>query len=439
MDFLKKLFDRKPEAPGIFDTPVRFGRFSDVYRTAEQNAAFDEAIKDHKKGNYLNSYRHFLTFLNHPKEENVKLEDAGKRLDFEIYQGSRKITGYATPEKFYASSKIAQAKELSPSFMRRLLEQNFELKYSRFSLSPANEIVILFESAALDGSPYKLYPGLKEMAVFADKNDDLLIDEFEQLDHVDQAPIRTLPDEIANAKYEFIIAEIKSVLARMDKGDPDPAKYPVGYSFLLLSTAYKLDYLTKPEGYLMERLENVHRIAFRQDGFGPAKKNEEIRKEFEKLLARPKEKYLRELYEVRSTFGITGPIEHKKLALIIEQELPHMNWYLENGYDEIALAVPEYIVSHCLFYYSIPPPDKALFHLFLNVAEADYFRSIGIPALRNGNTLDKKGIRNAIEFVEDSFEEQYPELNIDHSVLNYDSLPQFARSFLTMVKNLNIS
>ena len=439
MDFLRKLFDRKPEAPGIFDTPVRFGRFSDVYRTTEQNEAFDQAIKAHKKGDYLNTYRQFLAFLHHPKEENVTVKEKSNRLDFEIFQGSRKITGFATPEKFYASSKIAQAKELNPSFMRRLLEQNFDLKYSRFSLSPDNEIVILFESASLDGSPYKLYPGLKEMAVFADKNDDLLIDEFEQLRHTDQAPIIKLPDEIANAKYEFITTEIREALDRMDKGDPDPGKYPVGYSFLLLSTAYKLDYLTKPEGYLMERLENIHRIAFRQDGFGPARKNEEIRKEFEKLLKRPKEKYLRELYEVHSTFGITGPIEHNKLALVIDQELPHMNWYLENGYPEIALSIPEYIVSHCLFYYTIPPPDKALFHLLLNVIEADYFKSIGIPALRNGGEPDKKGIRNAIGFVEENFEEQYPNLKIDHSVLNYDSLPQFAKSFLTMVKNLNIS
>lgn len=439
MEFLRKLFDRKPEAPGIFDTPVRFGRFSDVYRTTEQNEAFDEAVKMHKKGDYLGSYRRFLEFLSHPKEGNVKVEEANGRLDFELFQGSRKIVGFASQEKFYASSKIALAKQLSPNFMRRLLEQNFELKYSRFCLSPEQEIVILFESASLDGSPYKVYPGLKEMAVFADKNDDLLIDEFEQLAHVDQAPILKLPEEIANAKYEFITSEIKAALAIMDRGEPDPGKYPVGYSFLLLSTNYKLDYLTKPEGYLMERLENVHRIAFRQDGFGPAKKNEEIRKEFEKLLERPKSRYLEELYEVHSTFGITGPIEHQKLGLIIEQELPHMNWYQENGYDELALAIPEYIVSHCLFYYTIPPPDKALFHLFLNVIEAEYFRSIGIPAMRNGATLDKKGIKKAIEFVEENFKEQYPALAIDHSTLVFDSLPQFAGSFLNMVRSLNIS
>ena len=438
MDFLRKLFHRKPDAPGIFDSPVRFGRFSDVYRTSEQNEAFDEAVKAHKKGNYLDAYRHFLTFLHHPAQDNVKVDATQGRLNFELYQGSRKITGFATPEKFYASSTIAQAKTLSPDFMRKLLEQNFDLKYSRFALSPEQNIVIVFESDTLDGSPYKLYPGLKEMAVFADKNDDLLIDEFEHLSHTDQAPIITLPEEIALAKYQFITNEIKTALELMDKGDPDPAKYPVGYAFLLLSTAYKLDYLTKPEGYLMEQLENIHRIAFQQGDFAPAMKNEQIRKQFEKLLSRPKEKYLNELYDVRSTFGITGPIEHKKLALIIEQELPHMNWYLDNGYEEIALAVPEYIVSHCLFYYSIPPPDKALFHLFLNVVEAGYFRSIGIPALRDENGLDKKGIRNALNFIQENFKEQNPELKIDHSVLEYDSLPQFAKSFLLMVKNLDI-
>lgn len=438
MEFLRKLFDRPSEAAGIFAPTLRFGRFSDVYRTPEQNKAFDDAVSLHKKGDYLNAYQQFFSFLNHPTEENIKVHASNSRLDFELYQGSRKIVGYATPKKFYATSKIAKAKELNPSFLRKLLEQNYDLKYSRFALNPENEIVMLFESDALDGSPYKLYPGLKEMAVFADINDDLLLDEFDQLEPAEQAPIIELPQHIVNAKYEYIITKIRAALDYMDKGDPDPAKYPVGYSFLLLSTAYKLDYLTKPEGYLMEKLEKIHRLAFLQNGLGPAQKNEQIRRELQQLLTRPKEKYLKELYEVRSTFGITGPIEHNKLTLIIEQELPHMNWYLENGYPEIALAVPEYIISHSLFYYTLPPPDKGLFHLFLNVVEADYFKSIGLPALRTGDVLDKKGIRNALEFLEEFFENQQPKLKIDHSVLNYDSLPLFASSFLNMVKNLNI-
>ena len=64
--------------------------------------------------------------------------------------------------------------------MRRLLEMNFTLYYSRFALD--NErLCMRFESDIETANPSKLYYGLKELATKADKQDDLLVQDFSSL------------------------------------------------------------------------------------------------------------------------------------------------------------------------------------------------------------------------------------------------------------------
>ena len=62
--------------------------------------------------------------------------------------------------------------------MRRLVESNYVLEYSRYGLDDDDNLVIKFDTSALDASPYKLYYALKEVAANADKQDDLLLDEI---------------------------------------------------------------------------------------------------------------------------------------------------------------------------------------------------------------------------------------------------------------------
>ena len=63
-------------------------------------------------------------------EDNVRFWDNEKDgIEFEIFQGSVKIIGCANAEKVRAEAKVVRTDALNVSFMRRLIEQNFELKY----------------------------------------------------------------------------------------------------------------------------------------------------------------------------------------------------------------------------------------------------------------------------------------------------------------------
>ena len=440
MGFLDRLFGNETD-----DTPqpdIRFGRYTDSYKRPENYRAWDQSLRAFEDEDYLTCYRQFFAYLRDESENNVHVEEEENGIRFELYQGSKKICGFADETKFKAEARIAYSQEMNVAFMRRLIEKNFSLKYSRFALDKADNITIVFDTYTLDGSPYKLYFALKELATNADKQDDLLLEEFDVLIPVENAHLQELDREEKEAKYQYLTDEIRKALHLLENGALSLDKYPGGYAYIFLHLLYKLDYLTKPEGHTMETLERLHRKYFAKDKKSTLEKVQVIGKGLRKLTDRPKADFFKEMYQVRSTFGITTPVNHDRVVGFIDSELPNMDWYNENGHEEIALAIPGYIVGYCLFNYAIPKPDRDFFHLFYQIMEADFFRSLGFqikytdPAT---GALKKRAIRKGVQAVVDNNADQFPNLDPNPSVLDLSTRPNFARSFLRMLRTLDMT
>ncbi len=419
---------------------IRFGRYSDSYKEDANFAAWNDALHLFEEDKYLESYQAFFKYLRDEHEDNVRYWMEEDTLYFEFYQGSKKISGQANEDKLKAESRIARTHTLNVGFMRRLIEKNFSLKYSRFALDGKKNLTIVFDTYSLDGSPYKLYYALKEVATNADKQDDLLLDEFRMLEPVDTSHLSQLPEAEKEVKFKFTHDAIDRVLKEIDENKLDKDQYPGGVAYLLLNLVYTLDYLIKPEGYMMETLEHAHRVYFKKDGRTTALKNIALQKELQKLLKRPREEYFKEMYRVKSTFGITNPVNHDRVVSFIDGELHHMDWYLDNGHPSVAQAIPGYIVGYCLFNYAIPKPDHDLFHLYYQIIDAEYFRDLGFSIdFRDGARLNKRAIRKAIEAIVERNARGFPRLNPVYATLQYDSLPVFSRSFLHMVRQLDMT
>lgn len=435
MSLLEKLFGKRDAEN--HNPPVRFGRYSDSYKQPEQYAFWEKSLQAFERQEYMESYRSFFQYLKDEREGNVVFEEKENRIEFTLFQGSNKVMGFADPEHFKAEARVARTESMNIGFLRRLVDQNYELKYARFALDPENNISIVFDTYSLDASPYKIYYGLKELATNADKQDDLLLDEFSALKPLETEHLRDLPEAEKEVKYQYIQAEIKKVFAMLDAGKPDPKQYPGSIAYMLLYLCYKLDFLTKPEGHMMEVLERIHRLFFAKDDKNAIQKSHLLRKEFQKLLDRSKEDFFKEMYQAPATFGITAPVNHDKVVAFIDGELMNMDWYAENNFQDVAMAVPGYIVGFCLFNYAVPQPVRDLFLLYFQVVESDYFRDLGFsPAYYDTATgqFDKKAIVRAIRQVEDRYEKTYPDMNSPTGQLEYDNLPAFAKSFLLMVR-----
>ncbi len=437
MNLLNRLLKPAPPKPALPD--IRFGRYSDAYKSPAHHQAWDMAVEAFEAGQYLNSFRSLLEYLRNDQQDNVQWTDEGSSISFELYQGSRRVAGVASTQHVKAEAKIAKANRLHVAFMRRLVEHNFNLNYCRYALDDTDHIVLMFDTFTLDGSPYKLYHALKELATHADKQDDLLLEEYEDLQPITTAPVWMLSQQEQQVKYEYILHEIQAILKVWESNRIDKDQYAGGMGYLLLQLIYKLDYLTQPQGYTMEALERMHRLYFSGDDKSAAQKNLMLVKELRQLAARPAEQFYKELYRTSATFGITTPVNHAMIADFIKGELSNMDWYYEHGYQEIALAVPSFIVGYCLFNYALPKPVRNLMHLYMHIIEAKFFEQLGIPSpWYRAGMLQPRMVRQAIAQITAANKKEYPGLNPVVGSLQFKDLPTFARTFLHMIAEMEV-
>jgi len=326
--------------------------------------------------------------------------------------------------------------------MNRLISHNFNLEYSRFGLDEDNCIVIVFDSFLLDGSPYKFYYALRELAINADKQDDLLLDEFEGLTLIEENHLVELPDKEKEAKYNFIQSKIKKAFEIIENGSLNARQYPGGITYLLLDLVYRLDYLIKPEGFMMETLERINRLYFSNEHKTTAEKNTMIQKELKALVSRPKEDFFKEMYRVRATFGITKPINIQRIRGIIKGELSHMDWYNENRHEAIAMGIPGYIVGNCLFNYAVPKGLRELFKMYFKVTEQEYFNQLGFKMDyydTSSKKLNARNIKKGIKDIVQTNKHLYYSFAPDTAILNFSSKLDFAKSFLVMIGELELT
>ncbi len=419
---------------------IKFGRYSDSYKTDKQYQSWQDSLEKFDDGDHFDAYEDFLDYLGDPEEENLTYQRLGDtHFSFELFQGSKKIKGYSDGRKFRAEAKVVRAKENHVGFMRRLLEKNFELKYSRFGLNENGDVVIVFDTYLLDGSPQKLYYALNELATHSDKMDDLLIDEFEMLRPIDTEHIKEFTPEEKAVKYDFIMSNIKEVLSQVEHGKLDPNIYPQAIGYLLLDLIYKLDYLVCPEGYMMELFERINRDYFQENGKSIADKNATFCKQIKELGERSKTKFSAEMYGTLSTFGLTQVVNHEKFTGFIDEVIKEYDWYARNKHYEVALAISGYIVGYSLFYWAVPRPDRELLHLYYEILESEYFNKLGFEhEFYQDDKFNKSAIKKEISNIIKSNKNKYEGLNADTTLLVYDSKHEFARSFLIMMKGMDV-
>ena len=440
MGFFDKFFGSTIE--NIPQPDIRFGRYSDSYKSKAQYAAWETSLVLFEKQDYLASFKAFFIYLKDEKENNVTFREEKGTIHFELIQGSKKIIGTANRKSVRAEAKIAITENLNIGFMRRLMEENFKTRYSSFALDTDNDITIVFDTNILDASPYKLYYALKEVATKADKLDDLLIDEFDALHHTDDSLMEQATAAEKETKYQFVVGEIKAVLDTIENGKLNTTQYPGGVAYLLLNLSYKLDYLTVPQGMLMETLERIHRLYFAKDAKTNLQKNAILQKEFQQLVKQPKIDFFKGIYRVKTTFGITKPVTHDRVVSFIDGELHQMDWYNDNDYYKVAMAIPGYIIGYCLFNYAVPKPDKDLFYLFYQIIYNDFFGKLGFQldlVDLEQQVFNKKAIKKAIREIVETNKDIYPHLSPNVNKLSFDGQVKFAKSYLTMIRNLDLT
>ena len=322
--------------------------------------------------------------------------------------------------------------------MRRLLEMNFNLYYSRYALEKDN-VAMLFNSDIRTANPSKLYYGLKELATKADKQDDLLVQDFTTLLPVDTSHIIEIPEAEKAIKHRYLKKWIQESLDLINSIDAD--KYSGGIAYLLLALAYRIDYLILPEGKLLSELEKIVEVYFRKDDRLVTEKNQEMADCYQKLLSKDKEEFYPYLFRSKYTFSIVTPQNYKTIADAIYNANQNISWYRENKLPKVAAQISEYGFSYCQYSYSLPKPLTRLFDLFMRINYGEYFNELGFKEAyynKENNVYDKDAIIQAINKIEDEWKEKYPQFNFKTEKLKFDNQVAFNQSFTTEIEYLNL-
>ncbi len=426
-----------PLFKGDFKEMITFGRFSDSFKDKPKIEAWNTSERLFLEKKYTESYEAFFNYLRDDDLGNVNFKKDGDKITFELLQGSKFVYGTIDNGRVVCEADIAEYDKLSVAFMRRLMEMNYSLFYSRYALKE-NRICIKFDSTIPAAPPRKLYYAWKELATRADKQDDVLTDDFAMLRSIGNSHVEQLPDTEKEIKYNFYKAWLDNTIKRINELNEDA--FSGGISYLLLNTAYKLDYLIAPEGTLMNELEKMSWEYFAKDNKPFVEKNKKMKEALQKLADMPKEKVLEDLYRVKSTFGIANPAPHQAVVDLFANNLQNVKWYLDNNYLDIAVVIYEYLATYCLFSYGLPKPDAKLFGLMLNITNQDYFTALGAGEKLYDSAAGKfseQAIINRVNTIITEGAALYPELKFNTANLKFDSMVSFLRTYVAEIQQLN--
>ncbi len=417
---------------------VVFGRYSDNNKSIEKVEKWNESDALFKEKKYRDSIISFFDYLKDDEVENVIHEPNSDGGTFQIYQGSKIIRGFYDTKTFEAEVNLAVMPQPSVPVMRRLLEMNFKLYYSRYALN-GEKLSMLFDSNIETCNPSKLYYGLKELATKADKHDDLLVQDFTSLLPIDTDHINEIPEEEKAIKFKYFKKWIKETLELIEKVDAD--KYSGGIAYMLLALAYRIDYLIVPEGRLLSEIEKIVEIYFKKDERLVTEKNQEMIHGFQALLDKSKEEFYPYLFRSKFTFSIVSPQSFKTISDAIYNANQNINWYKENKQPDIAAQISEYGIAYCQFSYSLPRPVTDLFHLFMMINYPDFFTELGFKKQyynKEANQFDQEAIIATINEIQKAWKEKYPEMKFNTDRLKFENLVSFNQSFTNEIEALNM-
>jgi hypothetical protein len=430
-----KLFGRGKKKPGNPD--ISFGRYSDNNKSIEKVRRWTDADNLFKQQSYYDSIDAFFDYLADDKQGNVILKRTNDSGTFQIFQGSKIVRGEFDRESLKAEITLAKMPQASVPVMRRLLEMNFTLYYSRYALDN-DRLCMRFDSDIKAANPNKLYYGLKELAIKADKLDDLLVQEFAALQTVDTEHIIEIPQTEKDVKYDFMMRWIRETLDYIASLDAD--KFSGGVAYLLLSLAFRIDYLICPDGKLLNELEKVVEIYYRKDEKQTMERNQGMIEGYKKLLNKTKEDVSPFLFRSKHTFSIVVPQHHQTIADAINSAAQNVIWYRDNSYPIVANNVMEYALSFSQYSYSLPKPLSDLVLLFMQINYREYFEALGftVPYYdAAANRFDPETIRQRIEEILEAWKPKYPKLVFRMETLQFNNLVAFNSSYTTEITFLN--
>ena len=432
-----KLFRKNTEVNSNLPK-ITVGRYSDNNKSLMQLRLWDNAERLFKEGKFIASINEFFNYLKDETIDNVLFEKYESDYKFEIIQGSKIVRGVGNSKNLHATVSMVRMPELYVPVMRRLLENNFKLFYSKYALN--NDLLLMkFDTEIDSANPNKLYYALKELAVASNRQSYLLIKDFPLLERVDSEHNLNIEPEEGKIKISFMRTWINEAFDKIEKLDIN--KNANGIAIILLNLIYSLDYFLCPHGNLAIELNRIQEINKQKDMPSQIQKNRLMREGIEVINNTEDAEIFKSLTREISTFSIRQP---KTISIVqenIRESHKKMDWYKSNGYYDISNIIAVYGFSVSNYSYSLPQPLIELFKIFMEVNYNKFF--FAFYGVYNFYDPEKQHfyilrIENSIKKIEKAWKPKYSQFNFPIEKLEYNNLLAFNLSFTNIVLSINL-
>lgn len=429
-------------SPSLQPHEYHFGRFISYKKTHKQQEYYQLSKKAFSQQRYLDGYENYFKYLcfedaNGVDHENISFSKDADSLEFKIIQGSAIIRGNITQRRLVASVNIARTVKDNMAVMRRLLEKNYMYTYSSFFLEAETlRSKIYFDNVSL--SPQKVYFPLREISINTDKEKELLLDEFNDLEAIELDHIEAIDPHLKATKLRFFrewIDETQEKVALLPTQEQSGA-----IAFVWLGLLLRIDYFVTPRGKLGYDIYEAIQAYYLDDNKLIEEKNDALQKASLKFQELDSQKLSKSLYSVQQTFDIFTMNNLDEIRSFIDETLGKIIWYKEHRYEEIILTIYEYLGLYMLYNFGMNDCLRELTQLNVRLHNTDFHSALGMSSFyKSEDKLDSSKINKEVQKILKSYNKLYPHLHDLSEGFNYESLEKFHHSYFNGIKSLNFS
>lgn len=436
---IKRVFsiNKKKELSFPDEPKVLFGRYSDRNKSKEQYDSWDKALSLYKEKKYIESYNEFFNYIKDKDLENVIYVTEESKINFTIIQGSKIVTGVINKREVQAEAELVRFDKLEVPVMRKLLQENYYLYFSKFAIK--NDIYTLkYFSPIEDAHPSSMYYALNELATTADMYDDVLVEEFDCLQSINIEHIEQIPDFEKQIKLKYLRLWIGETLNRIKNLDSDKLTGSISYN--LLNLAFKIYYLLAPEGKLLDDIRYIQGIFYEDEEDTLKEKNYRMIEEFKNQQEKADSEILKSFYKIKATFGVARPTSHEQLVNFMQDELEKTKWFVENKYPDVVRQMCEYIISYSCYSFGMPAIATDLMMVAWRIFNPEIFTELGYSTQYydvENQKFNVDVIKKRIKLHVNHSKKRHPNIQFNSNNLDFSNINQFSISFINEFQNLN--
>lgn len=417
-----------------------FGRGINADLSENEEEEFNKSYEAFEAKDILKGYEYFFKSLenysNGTSNKNIITTHEADRLNFEIFQGSAKISGTITKENLYAEAILTKKSSANVALKRLILERNYQLTYAYyFSDDEYIKLKLFLDNITMN--PQKVFFPLREIALNADFDKEYTKSEFLDIPIEDTEHLSAMNESELQLKYNFLhrwIDESTAKISTLPSNDNAAMQ-----SFILLYLIFKIDYLLVPKYGIFQKSSKKVQEYFSDENATVEAKNEELRVYINKLKEMDFEEFKTNFYNAKYTFNPLEKTSQEEIEVFITESLAKIRWYKNNRYNQVIPTIYNYVALYILYNYGLHVVLKNLLHTLVEIQDPDFFTSLGYTPLYNkeNSTFAKRAIISRIDEIIAPHQSRFKLLKPFGEKLNFTSLNEFSNSFYLQIKNLN--